>query len=88
MLCLASKKPSEREFFVPAGTDLDVKLLTILGCWRWGRYSVPDQQGDSTKFLPEASTKLHTGGVHTTILHTTGPKHMYLFFGMIEYFEF
>jgi hypothetical protein len=26
--CLASKKPSEREFFVPAGTDLGVKLLT------------------------------------------------------------
>jgi hypothetical protein len=28
-LCLASKKPSEREFFVPAGTDLGVKLLNI-----------------------------------------------------------
>ena len=28
-LCLASKKPSEREFFVPAGTDLGVKLLSI-----------------------------------------------------------
>ena len=27
-LCLASKKPSEQEFFVPAGTDLGVKLLT------------------------------------------------------------
>jgi hypothetical protein len=26
-LCLASKKPSEREFFVPARTDLGVKLL-------------------------------------------------------------
>ncbi len=26
-LCLASKKPSEQEFFVPAGTDLGVKLL-------------------------------------------------------------
>jgi hypothetical protein len=26
-LCLVSKKPSEREFFVPAGTDLGVKLL-------------------------------------------------------------
>jgi hypothetical protein len=26
-LYLASKKPSEREFFVPAGTDLGVKLL-------------------------------------------------------------
>ncbi len=26
-LCLANKKPSEREFFVPAGTDLGVKLL-------------------------------------------------------------
>ena len=29
-LCLASKKPSEREFFVPAGTDLAVKLLMFL----------------------------------------------------------
>ena len=27
-LCLASKKPSEREFFVPPRTDLAVKLLT------------------------------------------------------------
>jgi hypothetical protein len=26
-LCLASKKPSEWEFFVPAGTDLAVKLF-------------------------------------------------------------
>jgi len=26
-LCFTSKKPSEREFFVPAGTDLGVKLL-------------------------------------------------------------
>jgi len=26
-LCLASKKPSEWEFFVPARTDLGVKLL-------------------------------------------------------------
>jgi hypothetical protein len=30
-LCLASKKPSEWEFFVPLGTDLGVKLLTALG---------------------------------------------------------
>jgi hypothetical protein len=30
-LCLASKKPSEREFFVPARTDLAVKLLTAIG---------------------------------------------------------
>jgi len=27
-LCLASQKPSEWEFFVPARTDLGVKLLT------------------------------------------------------------
>jgi hypothetical protein len=26
-LCLASQEPSEREFFVPAGTDLGDKLL-------------------------------------------------------------
>ena len=28
-LCLVSKKPSEREFFVPARTDLGVKLLKL-----------------------------------------------------------
>jgi hypothetical protein len=27
-LCLDSKKPSEREFFFPAGSDLGVKLLS------------------------------------------------------------
>jgi hypothetical protein len=30
-LCLVSNKPSEREFFVPAGTDLGVKLLNQIG---------------------------------------------------------
>jgi hypothetical protein len=30
-LCLVSKKPSEREFFVPAGMDLCVKLLMAMG---------------------------------------------------------
>jgi hypothetical protein len=29
-VCFASQKPSEQEFFVPAGMDLDVKLLTAL----------------------------------------------------------
>jgi hypothetical protein len=29
-LCLASKKPSKREIFVPDGTDLAVKLLRKL----------------------------------------------------------
>jgi hypothetical protein len=29
-LCLASKKPSKREFFIPTGTDLGVKLLSSL----------------------------------------------------------
>jgi hypothetical protein len=33
-LCLTSKKPSEREFFIPAGTDLGVKLLTHMGSGR------------------------------------------------------
>jgi len=28
-LCLASQKPSEREFFIPARMDLGVKLLII-----------------------------------------------------------
>ena len=28
-LCLASQKPSKREFFVPARTDLCVKLFTL-----------------------------------------------------------
>jgi len=31
-LCLASQKPSEREFFAPAGTDLSVKLLMLILC--------------------------------------------------------
>ena len=30
-LCLVSKKPSKREFFIPAGTDLGVNLLTSQG---------------------------------------------------------
>jgi hypothetical protein len=30
-LCLASKMYSEREFFVPTGTHLGVKLLTTMG---------------------------------------------------------
>jgi hypothetical protein len=29
-LCLTSQKPSEREFFVSAGTDLTVKLLILV----------------------------------------------------------
>jgi hypothetical protein len=29
-LCFASQKPFEREFFIPAGTDLAVKLLRML----------------------------------------------------------
>jgi hypothetical protein len=29
-LCLASKKPSKREFFVPARTDLGVNSLTAI----------------------------------------------------------
>ena len=31
-LCLASKKSSEREFLVPVGMHLGVKLLTIQSC--------------------------------------------------------
>ena len=37
-LCLTSQKPSEREFFVPAGTDLGVKLLMISPDWRSVNY--------------------------------------------------
>ena len=29
-LCLASQKPSKREFFVPTRTDLGVKLLRVI----------------------------------------------------------
>jgi hypothetical protein len=32
-LCLASQKPSERDLFVPARMDLDVKLLTGIRLW-------------------------------------------------------
>ena len=49
-LCLASKKPSEREFFVPAGTDLGVKLLTPI-CLRAGTKTYP-----SVDFLRRNST--------------------------------
>ena len=34
-LCLASQKPSEREFFVPARTHLGVKLLSINAGMIW-----------------------------------------------------
>ena len=34
VLCLASQNPFEREFFVPAGTDLGVKLLNVAILWR------------------------------------------------------
>ena len=34
-LCLASKKPSEREFFIPAGMDLAVNLLKL-----WASYFI------------------------------------------------
>jgi hypothetical protein len=37
-VCFASKKPSEREFFVPAGMDLAVKLL----CWEYFRPILAD----------------------------------------------
>ena len=30
-LCLASKKPSEREFFIPAGTDLALGIYHTVG---------------------------------------------------------
>jgi hypothetical protein len=33
-LCLVSKKPSEREFFVPAETDLGVNSLGAISDWR------------------------------------------------------
>ena len=33
-LCLASKKPSEQEFFVPAGTDLGVNSLAASGAYK------------------------------------------------------
>jgi hypothetical protein len=42
-LCLTSKKPSEREFFVPAGTDLGVKLLTTRG-FSMGGQGLGDRQ--------------------------------------------
>ena len=41
-LCLTSKKPSEREFFVPAGTDLGVKLLKhLLRFFLYQGYDIP-----------------------------------------------
>ena len=39
-VCLASQKPSERDFFVPTRTDLGVKLLcsNVLGCDFFRKY--------------------------------------------------
>jgi ammonia channel protein AmtB len=34
-LCLANQKPSEREFFIPTGTDLSVKLLSVMAVIIW-----------------------------------------------------
>ena len=28
-----------------------VGLLVFLGCWRWGHYNFPDQQGDRSNFV-------------------------------------
>ncbi len=45
-LCLASKKSSEREFFVPAGTLIGVKLkprVSALGQPHWKRSPVSDR---------------------------------------------
>jgi hypothetical protein len=36
-LCLASKKPSKRGFFVPAGTDFGVQLLIDIKIERWAK---------------------------------------------------
>jgi hypothetical protein len=33
-VCFASKKPSEREFFIPVRKDLGVKLLQLNSYWR------------------------------------------------------
>jgi hypothetical protein len=51
-LCLASKKPSEREFFVPAGTDLGVKLLNCARCV-FSIFSLPDLYQIVARSLPD-----------------------------------
>ena len=40
-LCLASQNPFEWEFFVPARTDLDVKLLTAKSVLPGGNKKLP-----------------------------------------------
>ncbi len=44
LLCLASKKSSEREFFVPAGTHLGVKLLRVFGPPRLAPYQEKEER--------------------------------------------
>jgi hypothetical protein len=44
--CLASKKPSQQEFFIPAGTDLGDKLLKyakLLQCMVTSNFSLVNQ---------------------------------------------
>jgi hypothetical protein len=53
-LCLASKKPSEREFFVPAGTDLSVKLLMFLQPTRRSVCSLSLADGFFAAYLPQS----------------------------------
>jgi hypothetical protein len=49
--CFASKKPSEREFFVPAGMDLAVKLLKLYLLARGGLHPLIGHDGVGRKAL-------------------------------------
>jgi hypothetical protein len=53
--------PSKMDWGVAGGV-----LLVFLGCWNWGPYVDPDQQGDSTDSeemppLPPPTQALETG---------------------------
>ena len=53
-LCLASQKPSKREFFVPAQTDFGVKLLrskTESIAWVEAKNEAPQFEGEAMREL-------------------------------------
>jgi hypothetical protein len=50
-LCLASKKPYKREFFVSARTDLSVELLRVLGPPRIASYLPPFESRNHDDFF-------------------------------------
>ncbi len=55
-MCFASQKPSEREFFVPAGTDLGVKTILTNNMYDTTHKTTPYEK----LFIPRYSSTLGT----------------------------